>query len=160
MTTNPGGPIIPVALTDWVEQGIKNIYTATTENALNAALDAFLKRDARLTVNGKAVTPQQYAALLRSEKAGELSASVKFDSVVAVPVTSDESVPQTGSVGAFYEATITTHLIKISHVQSSLNVVVVEDEKLKGQYDPRRVSLLNQVVLDTVPIVQPGATKA
>lgn len=90
MTTNTGLPII-LTLTEFVENSITAIYSATTDSALKSALDGFLSKDAKITVNGKQLTLAQYQAQLATERPNnKYTAKVSFVDEVEVPTNAKE----------------------------------------------------------------------
>ncbi|KAI0920222.1 hypothetical protein AcW1_002025 [Taiwanofungus camphoratus] len=160
------GPVV-FSLTDWTENSISAIIQATSQAQLDSAFDAFIAKDAHITVNGKHVSRAQYKERFQSEKSTESSANVSFTGAVEVP--KDENHPtNAGSVGLLYKATVFGKLFVFgsrtaSTINSSLNVVIVEEHP-GGQFNlgsSRRVTVLNEVVTDQVdPVVPPHSTPA
>jgi len=156
MSINPGGPI-QQSLTEWTESSISDIYSATAENSFDTVFNAFLSDDARITVNGKHLTRDQYKQLLRGEQTLEHSANVTFNNSVAVPT--DPGAPsqsQVGNVGIFYTAQIVEGINELGApatrtVRSALNVLVVGN----GVRNGRKVSALDQVISTETNPVQP-----
>ncbi|KAJ6606160.1 hypothetical protein DFH09DRAFT_1017103 [Mycena vulgaris] len=156
MSTN----IVLPSLRIWAEQHLSSILKATTQTAFNAAFDGFLSKHATVTVNGKHVSRDEYKKLLQGEEFNEAGATVTFNGAVEVPADQTHSI-QAGAVGLFYTAVITEHTHHgapaQNQVTSSLNLVIEEDKTLtpphlpggtRGFFDGRRVSVLNQVILD------------
>ncbi|GBE87226.1 hypothetical protein SCP_1004730 [Sparassis crispa] len=164
--------IVLLSLINWTESLLTAILNATTEATFNEAFDAFLSQDVHITVNGKHVTREQYKKQLSSEKWTERTsdpASVAFEGAVEVPADKNEPISN-GVVGLFYKATIYGRFFILgapsaSTVNSSLNVVIAQDKSIpapvyppgvRGDFDDRRVTVLNQVVTDQAnPIVLP-----
>ncbi|PCH42871.1 hypothetical protein WOLCODRAFT_17991 [Wolfiporia cocos MD-104 SS10] len=147
------GPVLP-PISTWTESHISDIYTATTTADFNTAFDNFLAENAHITVNGQHMSRDQYKELLLQQKTDELNARMTFNGTVTVP--GDQGALVGGSVGVFFTAEITTHIIKISTISASLNVQIVTEKvhEPAGQHlppiftDPRRVAVLNEVLLD------------
>ena len=78
-------------LTNWLKQHVTNLYTTTSNDDFDAAFDAFLTKDANITVNGKGVTRDQYKQQLLGQKFEESGAQVNFLATVEVPA--DENQP-------------------------------------------------------------------
>jgi len=157
VTLGPGPVVIP--LTQWTEESISALYNATTQTSFNSALDAFLLKDAHITVNGKHLTRDQYKQLLQGEQILERSAEVSFNGSVEVSKNPDEPA-EAGNVGLFYTVTVIEKVNVFgapatSTVTSSLNVTIVED----GGVEDRKVKTLNQVVAGHAnPIHPPTAS--
>ncbi|KAJ7145736.1 hypothetical protein C8R44DRAFT_755771 [Mycena epipterygia] len=154
----------------WAEQHLSSIIKATTQTAFEAAFDGFLSKSATVTVNGKHVSRDEYKKQLQGEGFDEAGAEVTFSGAVEVPADNSiqlspkELYPQGGVVGLFYTATISENIVirdapVQSQVTSSLNLVIEEDKSLTPPHFPggirgflpdgRRVSVLNQIILDT-----------
>ncbi|KAJ7145724.1 hypothetical protein C8R44DRAFT_755751 [Mycena epipterygia] len=151
----------------WAEQHLSSIIKATTQTAFDAAFDGFLSKSATVTVNGKHVSRDEYKKQLQGEGFDEAGAEVTFRGAVEVPANPNNSrflYLQAGVVGLFYTATISKKIVirdapVQSQITSSLNLVIEEDKSLipphlphgiKGFLpDGRRVSVLNQIILDT-----------
>jgi len=156
MTAN----IVLPSLTNWAEQHIQDIFNATSQSAFDSAFDNFLAEHVTITVNGTHLTRDQYKQRLQSENPIEAQVQVTFDG--AVEVAKDQSQPeQAGTVGVFYNATVPGRFFVLgarqsSTLNSSLNLVVEQDKSIKppttvgsgGDFDPRRVSVLNEVALE------------
>ncbi|KAJ7619584.1 hypothetical protein FB45DRAFT_931155 [Roridomyces roridus] len=127
-----------------------NLVLPTLKNwAQMPAFDNFLSTHATVTVNGKHISRDEYKKQLQGEGFLEAGASVTFNGAAGV-------------VGLFYTAVISEKLIlhgepESSQVTSSLNLVIEEDKSLTpphlpsgvhGDFDGRRVSVLNQIILD------------
>ncbi|THH28080.1 hypothetical protein EUX98_g6105 [Antrodiella citrinella] len=148
-------------LTNWLKQHITTLYTVTDRTAFNNAFNAFLTQDASITVNGKKVTKDEYMQQLLGQKFEESGAQVNFLATVEVPA--DQNQPQlAGDVGTSFQATVDEQFLVLGapetrSVNSSLNVVIVQDKSITpphptvpvrgGIFDPRRVSVLNQITL-------------
>ena len=77
----------------WAEGHLSSILKATTESTFNDAFDAFLSKNATITVNGQHLSRDRYRQQLLGESAvNKESASVKFDGVVEVPTDQDQPV--------------------------------------------------------------------
>ncbi|KAJ7145732.1 hypothetical protein C8R44DRAFT_655656 [Mycena epipterygia] len=156
--------IVLPPLRTWAEQHLSSIIKATTQTAFDAAFDGFLSESATVTVNGKDVSRDEYKKQLQGEGFDEAGAEVTFSGAVEVPADQNslDSI-QAGVVGLFYTATISENIVIRdapiqSQVTSSLNLVIEEDKSLtpphlpdgiRGFFDGRRVSVLNQIILDT-----------
>ena len=79
-------------LSTFAENGLKAIYEATSEKALDSAFDAFFAKNVEFIVNGKKTTHDQYKARLWNEKRNERTATVNFAGAVEVP--SDDKHPR------------------------------------------------------------------
>ncbi|CAL1697450.1 unnamed protein product [Somion occarium] len=156
MTSN----IILLPLTNWVQQHLTAIFQTTKAADFNSAFDAFIAKDATITVNGQKLTRDQYKQQIQGEKFAEASAQVKFIGTVEVPDSEDQRVIA-GKVGTFFQATIDERFLVLgapetSTVTSSLNLSIAPDKTLEpphlpgrgGAFDPRRVMHLDQVTLD------------
>ncbi|KAJ7468719.1 hypothetical protein FB451DRAFT_1560410 [Mycena latifolia] len=154
--------IVLPPLRTWAEQHLSSIIKATTQTAFDSAFDAFLSKNATVTVNGKHISRDAYKKQLQGEGFDEAGAIVTFGGAVEVPT--DQSNPiQAGVVGLFYTAVISEAIVirdapVQSTVTSSLNLVIEEDKSLspphfppgvRGFFDGRRVSVLNQIIVDT-----------
>ncbi|KAJ7474986.1 hypothetical protein FB451DRAFT_278692 [Mycena latifolia] len=147
--------IVLPPLKNWAEDHLSAIIKAKTQTEVDEALNAFLAKDATLTVNGKRVSRDDYKNQLRGFR--EQSATVKFSNAVEVPA--NQSHPnQAGSVGLFYTAVIEegirVHAAAVEdHVTSSVILLIKEDKSLEpphlphgGIFDGRRVFEVNQVI--------------
>jgi len=158
-------------LTNWTKQHLTTIFQATAQADFNAAFDAFIAQDVSITVNGQSTSRDDYKQQLSSGKGVEQSASVNFLGAVEVPADSTQPV-LAGTVGTFFNAIIDEKFLvfgapESNTVTSALNVVIAQDKSIQppklpgrgGFFDPRRVTVLNQVTIDTPnPIVPPGGT--
>ncbi|KAH8093132.1 hypothetical protein BXZ70DRAFT_950206 [Cristinia sonorae] len=160
-------------LTDWVKQHVTTLYTATSKDAFTDAFNAFVAKNASITVNGKKISRDQYMQQLLSQKFEEAGAEVNFLATVEVPADPTQT-DVAGDVGASFKATIDEKFLVLGVpetriVTSSLNVVIIRDPTIEpphlpgkgGLFDPRRVSVLNQVtVVDPnsvlIPLPNPG----
>ncbi|KAK7677882.1 hypothetical protein QCA50_019194 [Cerrena zonata] len=167
--------IVLLPLSTWAQQHITAIYQAVKAADFDAAFDAFISKDVKITFNGKSITRDQYKQSINGEKFAEAAAQVKFIGTVEVPDDQDQPV-LAGKVGTFFEATIDERFLvlgapEISTVTSSLNLVVAQDPSLHpphlpgkgGAFDGRRVMQLDQVVLDKpgtvhIPLPPPKAS--
>ncbi|KAL4245425.1 hypothetical protein ABKN59_009463 [Abortiporus biennis] len=161
--------IVLPSLTNWSKQHLTAIFQATDQQTFDNAFDAFIAQNVSITVNGQHMTRDQYKKMLQGEKFEEAGASVSFAGVVEVPKDPKNPV-LAGTVGLFYNATISEKLLvfgapESSTINSSLNIVVIQDPTIEkphlpgrgGFFDPRRVSVLNQVNVDRHnPISLPG----
>lgn len=156
ITLGPGPVVIP--LTQWAEDSISAIYNATTESNFNDAFDAFLLKDAKITVNGKHLSVAQYKQKLVDQKILEQSAQVSYKGAVSVPKNPNEPA-QAGSVGLFFTALIVEKLREFGApvtrtVTSSVNLTIVED----GGVEDRKVSALTQIItVEANPVEPPHA---
>ncbi|KAJ7079639.1 hypothetical protein B0H15DRAFT_501276 [Mycena belliarum] len=158
MTAN----IVLPPLKTWAEQHLSSIIKATTQTAFDAAFDAFLSKHATVTVNGKHLSRDAYKKQLQGEGFDEAGAIVTFSGAVEVP-TDQKNPIQAGVVGLFYTADISENIVihdasVQSHITSSLNLVIEEDKSLtpphlpsgvRGFFDGRRVTVLNQIIIDS-----------
>lgn len=147
MTTNPGGPEI-VPLTLWTENHITAIYKATNLADFDKAFDAFISKDAQITLNGRKLTREEYKLQLVGETFAEKSANVSFLGAVDVP-EKVIGLTQTGTVGVFFQATVFGRLLfrgapVTSTVNASLNATVAAGKS------GTTVTVLNEVVVDHV----------
>ena len=74
--------IVLPTLTEWTEQHISAIYSATTESDFESAFDAFLAQEVSITSNGQRLSREQYKQKLLTEKKGEISGGVSFTGAV------------------------------------------------------------------------------
>ncbi|KAJ3512054.1 hypothetical protein NLJ89_g3747 [Agrocybe chaxingu] len=151
--------IVLPTLTQWTKNHITALIQASNNTDLDAALDAFLSKDASLTVNGVQVSRQDFAKQVQIENFDEAGASIAFRASVEVSKNQDKPF-DTGSVGVFYTAII-SQAIRIrdapvnSQVTASVNVVIEQDPSIPppppshihGFFDGRRVKALNQVII-------------
>ncbi|KIK09657.1 hypothetical protein K443DRAFT_393298 [Laccaria amethystina LaAM-08-1] len=155
MTTD----IVLPSLSQWTKNHLTAIFQATTASALDTALDAFLFKDAVITVNGRTISRTEFTNLLSGEKFDETHASVSFAGAVEVP-TDPKSPVLAGSVGVFLTAVVDEAIIirdvpVQEQTTASINVVIEQDDSLPppprppihGFTDHRRVKVLNEVVL-------------
>ncbi|PCH42872.1 hypothetical protein WOLCODRAFT_74217 [Wolfiporia cocos MD-104 SS10] len=117
------GPILQ-PISSWAESRISEIYTSTTAADFDTAFNNFLAENAQITVNGKNISRDEYKKLLLQQKADERNANVRFQDTVTVPGDKCDlfMIIQSGSVGVFFTATISTHTIIPGAVSASLNV--------------------------------------
>ena len=93
-------------LPNFVQQRVTAIYSAKTEADFDAAFDAFVAQDVRITLNGKHATRATYKKLLQGETSNVAAgngAEIQFQGVVSVP--SDSSNPDAIGVGTFLSRT-------------------------------------------------------
>ncbi|KAJ7325566.1 hypothetical protein DFH08DRAFT_817235 [Mycena albidolilacea] len=116
--------------------------------------------NATITLNGKDISRDEYQKQLQGEGFDEAGATVQFSGAVEVP--SEINSIQGGSVGLFYTALIAENIVVRDapvqrQITSSVNLVIEEDKSLTppnlphgihGFFDGRRVSVLNQIILD------------
>ena len=82
-------PLI-LALPNWVEQRITDIYKAKNADDFSTAFDAFVSHHVHIKVNGKPMSRDQYKKLVMGEITGDFSADISFNGIVSVPdVTKD-----------------------------------------------------------------------
>ena len=86
-------------LPDWVQQHVRALYTAKSQDAFDRAFDAFVARDARIQLNGAPVSREQYKKTLRGEGPGrfEKGATVEFERVVYAPQAKSNQRVRLGS---------------------------------------------------------------
>jgi hypothetical protein len=72
------------SLIAWTESHLKALLEATRPEAVKEAIHKFLANDARITVNGKHVSVDEYSQFAAEIK-NKRSAEVKFDAAVSVP---------------------------------------------------------------------------
>ena len=86
--------IILPSLSQWTKNHLTTIIQATTPSALDASLNAFLFKDAVITVNGCTISRYEFTTQLRSEKFAETKAFISFAGAIEVPAdpTSHELV--------------------------------------------------------------------
>lgn len=77
--------IVLPSLSRWTKNHLTAIIQAKSASALNASLDAFLFKDAVITVNGRHITRAEFTTLLGAEKLDETTASISFTGAVEVP---------------------------------------------------------------------------
>ncbi|KAF8896678.1 hypothetical protein BD779DRAFT_1668423 [Infundibulicybe gibba] len=137
----------------------------------DAAFDAFVSTNAKITINGVDTPRNNYKAFLQGEKFLESGATVSFSGAVDVPAEKTKPF-DAGAVGLFYTAAI-TRKIRVRdapmqlQVTSSLNIIAERDpaiptpppSPIHGIFDPRRVMVLNQVIHNG-PVSQTQAPKA
>jgi len=73
--------IVLPTLTAWAENHIKAVVDASQDN-VESALDAFLFKDATLTINGAKVTRQEFAQKVSASKFQVKSTTVDFTNTV------------------------------------------------------------------------------
>jgi len=154
--------IVILPLKSWAQSHISAILQATTKSAFDSAFDAFLAKDVKVTLNGKAISRDAYKVELSREKFDEEGAQVTFGGVVQVPKDQDKPV-EAGVVGLFYNAIIGESIVVRDApveraISSSVNLVIDQDKSITpphlpsgvrgGGFDARRVFALNQVILD------------
>lgn len=81
MTSN----IVLPNLVNWTKNHITSIIATTTQADLDTALNAFLSKNASITVNGVNFSRDQYKTFLQGEKLLETTAAVTFSGEVVVP---------------------------------------------------------------------------
>ena len=89
LTTMSVAIVLP-GLTDWTEQHVTAIYTATTDSDFESAFDAFLSQDVTITSNGQSLTRDQYKQKLLAQKKGEISGAVSFTGAVQANGSNDQ----------------------------------------------------------------------
>ncbi|KAF8169154.1 hypothetical protein K438DRAFT_1983472 [Mycena galopus ATCC 62051] len=153
--------IVLPPLKTWAQQHLSSIIQATTKPSFDSAFDSFLSKHVTITVNGKNISRDEYQKQLQGEGFDEAGATVQFSGAVEVP-SGDSNDIQGGTVGLFYTANIVQNIVVqdapiTRQITSSLNLVIEEDKSLTpphlphgihGFFDGRRVSALNQVILD------------
>ncbi|KAF8958553.1 hypothetical protein BDZ97DRAFT_1439176 [Flammula alnicola] len=166
MSTN----IVLPTLTQWTKNHITAIIEAQTQADLESAVDAFLSKNATITVNGVQISQADFVKQLSVENFAEAGATVAFSASVEVPADPKNTF-DAGSVGVFYNAIISeTFRIRdapiSSEVTASVNVVIAQDPSIPkpppspihGFFDGRRVMALNEV--RTQGAVQPQDSSA
>ena len=73
------------SLPDWVQRSVRALYGAKSNEAFDTAFDAFVAPEARIHLNGRALSRADYKRAIRGETSGETGADVKFADVVSVP---------------------------------------------------------------------------
>lgn len=113
MTTNPGGPIIPVtpsqppSLSDWVSEHLTTLYNAQTQDDFQLAFTSFFSNKLVATVNNQSLSLSDYQSALWQEFNNELSVKFKISNEVVSPGDgSFTGTPSTttGTVGLTYTA--------------------------------------------------------
>lgn len=142
-------------LTYWAEQHITNIFQAAPLSAaFNSTFDAFIAQNVSITLNGVNTTREDY----KQQFAGG-NFSVTFVGTVESP--SAETMSELdGAIGTFFMASDQNAAASNSSwsdiLTSSLNIIVSEDKSVNtdhqhgqgGVVDPRRVTMVNQVLID------------
>jgi hypothetical protein len=82
--------IVLPPLKTWAEQHLSSIIKATTKPAFDSAFEAFLSKQAKITVNGKSVSRDDYRKQLEDEGFDEAGAAVHFTGAVEVPSESND----------------------------------------------------------------------
>jgi hypothetical protein len=77
--------IVLPPLKAWAEQHLSSIIQATTKTAFDSAFDAFLSKNATITLNGKDISRDEYQKQLQGEGFDEAGATVQFSGAVEVP---------------------------------------------------------------------------
>ncbi|KAF8890783.1 hypothetical protein BD779DRAFT_249239 [Infundibulicybe gibba] len=167
MSTN----LVLPRLTPWAEQHVSAILQATDSASFDNAFDAFVSVNAKITVNGVDTSRDNYKSLIQGEKFDEAGATVSFNGAVEVLADPTNSFGA-GAVGLFYTAVVARNLLVHdapieSQVTASLNIIVETDPAVPaphlppnihgGFFDPRRVTVLNQVAA-AGPVPQTGAS--
>jgi len=146
-------------LTQWTESHLSAILKATNQADFDAAFDAFLAKHVTIVFNGVKISRDDLKSQWQGEKFDEQGATVSFNGAVAVPASTEETITA-GFVGVFFTATIAEKILVLGApaertITSSLNVNIEQDQSLhrptgpvRGFFDGRRVTSLNQVVLD------------
>jgi hypothetical protein len=140
---------------------LTGILESKTQNDFNTAFDYTFAADAQFTVNNKRVTRDAYKAQLLAESP---ASPVERSTVVTIEgqteVQTGNQGQLSGVVGIFYTALSDSKFLVLgapseSQATSSLNLVIEPTEKpppnplhLHGDFDPRRVTAVNQVVSD------------
>ena len=83
--------IVLPSLSSWTQSHITALYQATSPTTFNEALDAFLAKDAQITVNGVLISRANFAKQIQSEQFDEQAAIVTFAGTVSV--SSDKEQP-------------------------------------------------------------------
>ena len=76
-------PLI-LALPNWVEQRITDIYKAKNADDFNTAFDAFVSHHVHIKVNGKPMSREQYKTLIMGEIKNDDGADISFNGIVTV----------------------------------------------------------------------------
>ncbi|KAJ7922543.1 hypothetical protein B0H13DRAFT_2317384 [Mycena leptocephala] len=141
--------IVLPPLKTWAEQHLSSIIKATTKPAFDSAFEAFLSKQAKITVNGKSVSRDDYQKQLEGEGFGEAGAAVHFTGAVEVPSESNDI--QSGLVDLFYTAVIDE--IRDAPVERQITTAFNSfltpphlPQGVHGFFDGRRVSVLNQII--------------
>ncbi|CCL99832.1 uncharacterized protein FIBRA_01856 [Fibroporia radiculosa] len=149
--TGPG-PVIP-NLVSWTENSLSAIYKAKTDAEFETAFKDFVADDARITVNGKHFTRQQYKERLQAAKGTTLATpELTFNDAIEVPSNQDHPTAA-GSVGLYYHA-IVYHPFKVhdafasSTITSSLNVQIADLNPVESAYPVRRGVVFDEVVVE------------
>ena len=93
---------LPVLLPNglWTQSHISAIYEATSQSDTAEAIDAFLTKNAVITVNGKKISRAEFSKELQTEKFLEQAATTTFLNTVDVPA--DELSDQKVILSIFY----------------------------------------------------------
>ncbi|KAF7299482.1 hypothetical protein MIND_00898300 [Mycena indigotica] len=146
----------------WAQQHLTSMLKAAVQGqaAFNDAFNAFISKDAKITLNGKQVSHDAYKRAFEAAF-GVASVDVKLDETVAV---ADADSNYTGLVGLFYTETARSkdlvHDVPrvLYTIDASVNILVEEDKSLHaphlphgihGDFDGRRVMSVNQISLET-----------
>ncbi|KAI0363929.1 hypothetical protein BV20DRAFT_1039654 [Pilatotrama ljubarskyi] len=132
-------------LPNWAEQHIKAIYAAKSAADFDSAFEGFVSKHAKIQVNGKSVSREQYKKLLQGETSSDVSQGingvVNFDSIVSVPAEGDANTIGTGSVGVSFTAEVFGRFFifaqrESSTITSSLNIVYVSNPTRRDRRRP------------------------
>ena len=87
MTSN----IVLPNLSAFVQGRVTALYTAKTPADFDSAFDLFVAEDARITVNGRHVSRDNYKKMVQGEITGDMGGSVQVQGVVSVPDPSKDA---------------------------------------------------------------------
>ncbi|KAJ7021876.1 hypothetical protein C8F04DRAFT_1402671 [Mycena alexandri] len=118
----------PPSLGTWAETRLTAIIKASSAPTLNAAFDAFLAQDVKITLNNKPISRADYISE-RLSKGFTPSASINYTGSIAVPAVANST--QAGLVALFFRDHVS------STVESAMNLVIASG----------KVSIINQIAL-------------
>lgn len=72
-------------LPTWVQRRITTLYSAKSADDFGGAFDAFVSENAKITVNGKSVSRDEYKKMIQGEIIADAGAEVTFNGLVSVP---------------------------------------------------------------------------
>ncbi|KAI9570569.1 hypothetical protein HD554DRAFT_2083105 [Boletus coccyginus] len=155
--------IVLPSLSAWAASRLSGILQSKDQAHFNTAFDATFAARCDITVNGKPVTREEYKAQLLEQSAAdpeETGTIVNIEGQTEVQVGNQGQI--SGVVGLFYTALSDSRFLVLgapseSRASSSLNLVIEPTEKnpqhpklpVRGYFDPRRVTSVNQVVAET-----------
>jgi len=155
--------IVLPTLSAWAASHLTHVLESKTQNDFDTAFEATFAANCNFTVNGKSVSRDEYKGQLREQSAAGFEESgtvVNIEGQTEVEVGNQGQL--SGLVGIFYTSLSDSKFLVLgvpseSRATSSVNLSIEPTEKnpqnpklpIRGYFDPRRVTTVNQVVAET-----------